>query len=70
MVSEELPQVAIRRVLDDHIKWAVLRAASQQVDYVHVLADHLHHLHLRHQRHHLCVCVALCGNRTRISLTK
>ena len=27
----------------------VLRTRSQQVDYVFVFSDHLHHLHLRHQ---------------------
>lgn len=60
MVPQELPQVPVGRVLHDDVERAVLRAAAQQVDDVHVLADHFHHLHLGYQRHHLRVRVALC----------
>lgn len=59
LLAEVVAQVAVRRVLDYDVQRAILRAAAQQVDDVDVPPDHLHHLHLRHQVHHLGVRVAL-----------
>lgn len=56
---QEVAQVPVGRELHDDVERPVLRAAAEQVDDVDMLADHLHHLHLRDQRHHLRVRVAL-----------
>ena len=48
------------RELDDHVQRTVLRAATEQIEYVNILANHLHHFHFRHQIHKLRVSVALC----------
>ena len=45
MFLQKVPQVAILGKLHYHVQGSVLGANSQQVDNVHVLAYHFHHVH-------------------------
>lgn len=49
----------MRCKLHDDVEGTVLGTTTQQIDDVDVFTDHLHHLHFRHQIHHLVVGVAL-----------
>lgn len=46
VLSEEVPQVPVWGKFHHNVQWSILRAAAQQVDYVDMFANHLHHLHL------------------------
>lgn len=60
VLSQEIPEVAVLREFHQDEQRPVLCAAPQQVDDVHVFADHFHHFHLRHQIHHFGVGVSVC----------
>lgn len=62
MVPKEVAQIAVRGELHDHVEWTTLRTCTEQINYVYVFANHLHHLHFGHQIHHLGVSVTLCND--------